>query len=185
MNGQIDWRTQQTSHLVCSLVGQMCSEALRNFLNMDRPEHHSIDRLKERGVEKGRERSAFNQTNIGTVSRATLERLLRDGAERIWGPFRALRCHLELKLKLKQCARRLVGQPSEHTFYTESLPLLLLGRPQSTPYGSLSPVNPVIHRCRQAVSGDPGVRLQQIVKRASLSSDAPFATHTESQSGIV
>ena len=49
---------------------------LRNFLNMDRPEHHSIDRLKERGVEKGsdrhstlkgRERSLFNQTNIDTV----------------------------------------------------------------------------------------------------------------------
>ena len=27
--------------------------ALRNFLNTDKPEHHSIDRLKERGVEKG------------------------------------------------------------------------------------------------------------------------------------
>ena len=26
---------------------------LRTFLNMDRPEHHSTDRLKERGVEKG------------------------------------------------------------------------------------------------------------------------------------
>ena len=26
---------------------------LRNFLNTDRSEHHSIDRLKERGVEKG------------------------------------------------------------------------------------------------------------------------------------
>ena len=26
---------------------------LKNFLNMGRPEHHSIDRLKERGVEKG------------------------------------------------------------------------------------------------------------------------------------
>ena len=26
---------------------------LRNFLNMGRPEHHSIDRQKERGVEKG------------------------------------------------------------------------------------------------------------------------------------
>ena len=26
---------------------------LRNFLNMDRPEHHSIDHLKERRVEKG------------------------------------------------------------------------------------------------------------------------------------
>ena len=25
---------------------------LRNFLNMDRPEHHSIDRLTERGVKK-------------------------------------------------------------------------------------------------------------------------------------
>ena len=66
---------------------------LRNFLSTDKPEHHSIDRLKERGVEKGsgrhstlqgRERSVFNQTNIGTVSRSTLGRLLRDGAERVW-----------------------------------------------------------------------------------------------------
>ena len=66
---------------------------LRNFLNTDKPKHHSIDRLKERGVEKGsgrhstlqsRERSVFNQANIGTVSRATLGRLLRDGAERVW-----------------------------------------------------------------------------------------------------
>ena len=66
---------------------------LRNFLSTDKPEHHSTDRLKERGVEKGsgrhstlqgRERSVFNQTNIGTVSRATLGRLLRDGAERVW-----------------------------------------------------------------------------------------------------
>ena len=66
---------------------------LSNFLSTDKPEHHSIDRLKERGVEKGsgqhstlqgRERSVFNQANIGTVSRATLGRLLRDGAERVW-----------------------------------------------------------------------------------------------------
>ena len=66
---------------------------LKNFLNMDRPEHHSTDRVKERGVEKGsgrhftlqgRERSVFNQTNTGTVSRATLGRLLGDGAERAW-----------------------------------------------------------------------------------------------------
>ena len=66
---------------------------LRNFLNTDKPEHHSIDRLKERGVEKGsgrhstlqgRQRSMFNQANIGTVSRATLGRLLRDEAERVW-----------------------------------------------------------------------------------------------------
>ena len=66
---------------------------LRNFLNMDKPEHHSMDLVKERRVEKGsgrhstlqgRERSVFNQTNTGTVSRATLGRLLRDGAERVW-----------------------------------------------------------------------------------------------------
>ena len=77
---------------------QRCSEAMRNFLNMDRPEHHSIDPLKERGVEKGsgrhptlqgRERSVFNQANIGTISRVTLWRVLRDGwggggGERIW-----------------------------------------------------------------------------------------------------
>ena len=66
---------------------------LRNCLNTDKPEHHSIDHLKERVVEKesgrhsilqGRERSVFNQTNISTVSKATIGRLLRDGAERVW-----------------------------------------------------------------------------------------------------
>ena len=65
---------------------------LRNFLTTDKP-RHSIDRLKERGVEKGsgrhstlqgRERSVFNQANIGIVSRATLGRLLTVGAERVW-----------------------------------------------------------------------------------------------------
>ena len=32
---------------------------------------------------KGRERAIVNQTNIGTVSKATLRKLLRDGLERI------------------------------------------------------------------------------------------------------
>ena len=71
------------------LVRVKALRGLRNFLNTERPEHHSIDHLKERGMEKGscrhptlqgRERSVFNQANIGTVSRATLGRLLRDGA---------------------------------------------------------------------------------------------------------
>ena len=66
---------------------------LRSFLSKSKPEHHSIERLKERGVEKGsgrlsalggRERSVSNQMNIGTISRATLGRLPRDGAERVW-----------------------------------------------------------------------------------------------------
>ena len=68
-------------------------KAFWNCLNMDRPKHHIIDRLMERGVEKGsdrhstfqgQERSVFNQTNTGAVSKATLGRLPRDGAERVW-----------------------------------------------------------------------------------------------------
>ena len=43
---------------------------------------------RERGMEKGSGRcwepSEFNQTNIGTVSRATLGRLLGDGVESVW-----------------------------------------------------------------------------------------------------
>ena len=83
--------TLKKSHT--SPASQQFLKGLRNFLNMDRPEHHSTDRLKERGVEKGsgrhstlqgRERSVFNQANIDTVSKATLGRLLRDGAERVW-----------------------------------------------------------------------------------------------------
>ena len=80
----------------------------RNFLNMDSPEHHSLDLLKERRVEekigrrsilRGREQSVLkkkkkkkkktkkkakqNKKNFGGVSRATLGRPLRDGAERV------------------------------------------------------------------------------------------------------
>ena len=80
------------------LGGAEVLRGLRYFLNTDKPEHHCIHRLKERGVEKGsgrhstlqgQERSVFNQANIGTVSRATLGRLLRDGAERVWACPRA------------------------------------------------------------------------------------------------
>ena len=54
---------------------------------------HSLQSAEERGVErgsarrsslKGRERAIVSQTNIGTVSKATLEKLLRYGVERIW-----------------------------------------------------------------------------------------------------
>ena len=52
---------------------------------------HTIDRLEERGLEpgsarrsslKGRERAIVNQTNTGTVSKATLQKLPRDGLGR-------------------------------------------------------------------------------------------------------
>ena len=67
--------------------------SLRSFLNTDRPEHYIIDRLVERGMEKGsgrhstlpgRERSVLNQTDFGTVSRTTFGRLLRDVVECVW-----------------------------------------------------------------------------------------------------
>ena len=72
------------------------SEVLRSLRNYLRPRsqgHHTIDRLEETGVErgsarqsflKGRERAIVNQTNTGTVSKATSGKLLRDGVERIW-----------------------------------------------------------------------------------------------------
>ena len=54
--------------------------------------HHIIDRLEERGVErrsgrrsslKGQQRAIVNRMKNGTVSKATLGKLLRDGVERI------------------------------------------------------------------------------------------------------
>ena len=65
--------------------------SLRHYLREQSQGHHTIDRLEERGVErgsarrsswKGRERAIVSQTNIGTVSKATLAKLLRDGVER-------------------------------------------------------------------------------------------------------
>ena len=50
--------------------------------------HHTIDRLEDRVVErgsarrsslKGREKAIVNQTNYGTVSKARIEKRLRDG----------------------------------------------------------------------------------------------------------
>ena len=52
--------------------------------------HHITDRLDERGVERGSARRSsltgrgVNQTDIGTVSKATLGTFLRDEVERIW-----------------------------------------------------------------------------------------------------
>ena len=67
--------------------------SLRHYLRAQSQGHHTVDRLEERGVErgsarrsslKGRERAVVNRTNIGTVSKATLGKLLRDRMERIW-----------------------------------------------------------------------------------------------------
>ena len=67
--------------------------SLRHYLRAQSQRHHTIDFLEERGVERGsarqsslegRKSAIVNQTNIGTVLKATLGKLLRDGTERIW-----------------------------------------------------------------------------------------------------
>ena len=81
---------------------------LNIILNMDIPECHNTDRLKEKDW---KEEAAnvppseikninyvFSQTNTGTVLRATLGRLLRDGGS-TYGPFEVLRYCLERKLE--------------------------------------------------------------------------------------
>ena len=87
---QIDWRAKQPSQTACFSEDLW---SLRHYLRAQSQVHHTIGRLEERGVErgsarrsslKGRERAIVNQTNIETVSKATLRKLLRDGVERIW-----------------------------------------------------------------------------------------------------
>ena len=67
--------------------------SLRHYLRAQSQGHHTTDRLEERGVErgsvrrsflKGRERAIVSQTNIGTVSKATSGKLLKDEVERPW-----------------------------------------------------------------------------------------------------
>ena len=66
--------------------------SLRHYLRAQSQGHLTVDRLEERGVErgsagrspmKGRERVIVNQTNTETVSKETLGKLLREGVERI------------------------------------------------------------------------------------------------------
>ena len=78
--------------------------SLRHYLRAQSQGRHTIDHLEKRGVErgsarrsslKGLERAIVNQSNIGTVSVATLGKLLRDW----WnadGLFWAHRYYLEL-----------------------------------------------------------------------------------------
>ena len=70
----------------------------REYLRAQSQGNRTIDRLEERGVErgsarryslKGRERAIVHQTNTGSVSKATLGKLLRDGIERLWAFLRA------------------------------------------------------------------------------------------------
>ena len=79
----------------------------RHYLWAQSRGHHTINRLEERDVKTGsqrwssmkvRERAIINQMNTGTVSKATLGKLLRDGVECIYGLFWACTYHFEVEL---------------------------------------------------------------------------------------
>ena len=87
------------------LGGSEVLRSWRHHLRVQSQGHHTLDRLEGRGVErgsarrsalKGRERAIVNQTNIGTVSKATY---LGGTSERRGGAhmgFSERRYHLEL-----------------------------------------------------------------------------------------
>ena len=67
--------------------------SLRHDLQAQSRGHHAIDLVEERDVEKRKLWKIFlqrtkgaivNQTNTGTVSKATLVKRLRNGVEHIW-----------------------------------------------------------------------------------------------------
>ena len=88
---RLEGKTTLTSGLLLGISEML--KSLRQYLWVQSQGHHTIDRLEERGVEKGsagrsslkgRETAVVSQTNTGTVSKAMLKKLLRDGVERIW-----------------------------------------------------------------------------------------------------
>ena len=102
MTEQIDGRVKQPSQVACFLGRSAVLRSLRHYLRVQSQRHYTTDRLKERGMERGRtrwsslkgwERAFVNQTILGTVSKTTLRKLLREGVECIYGLFQA---HLEL-----------------------------------------------------------------------------------------
>ena len=92
MTEQIDRRAKQPSNGL--LLGRSeVLRSLRHYLRAQSQGYHTIYCLDERGVErgsarrsslKGRERAIVSQTNIGTVSKATLRKFPKDGVESIW-----------------------------------------------------------------------------------------------------
>ena len=109
MNGQIDWQAQQLSHQVWQVVRAEMLRGLRNFLNMDGPEE-SQHRSPEGKRSGGRKQSTFRPPRSRTI-RVQPNKHPALFREQPWGdcwetgriaygPFRALRCHLEQKPKL-------------------------------------------------------------------------------------
>ena len=87
------WKLLLMSLVVSVDVRSEVLRSLRHYLRAQSQRRPTIDHQEKRGVERGStrrssfrgwERAIVSQTNIGTVSKATLGKLLRDWVERIW-----------------------------------------------------------------------------------------------------
>ena len=86
---QTDWRAKQPSQAACFSEDLKCWDTICGNKTKDITPSIAWRRGVERGSArwpslKGRERAIFNTTNIGTVSKATFGKRLRDEVERTW-----------------------------------------------------------------------------------------------------
>ena len=84
MSEQIDWREKQPSQAARFSKDMKCCEARDTTCAHKAKDTTPSIAWRRRSSLKGRERAIVNQTNTGTFSKATLEKLLRDGVEYIW-----------------------------------------------------------------------------------------------------
>ena len=80
MTEQIDWQEKQPSQVACVSETEVL-RSLRHYVWAQSPGHHTKIAWRKEAWKKealsDRERAIVNQTNIGTVSRATQGKLLR------------------------------------------------------------------------------------------------------------
>ena len=88
MTKQIDWTAKQPSQMACVSKDLKCWGAWDTTIEAQSQRCHTINLLAARGVETGsaqqsslkrQERAIINQANIGTVLKAMLGKLLKDG----------------------------------------------------------------------------------------------------------
>jgi len=116
MTEQVDWRAKQPSQAACFSEDLKCWESWDTTCGHKAKDitpsiawrRKSVKRGSARWSSlKGRERAIVNQTNIGTVSKATLWKLLRDEVERIIMDFFARIATILNWTELKYCMVKL------------------------------------------------------------------------------
>ena len=107
MNGHIDLQAQQISHLIYSLAGQRCSEAWGTFSTWTGQSIPALiawrkDEWRKEAVDippSKVENDLCSTRQILALFRGQPWGICWETGRSACGPFRALRCHLELKLK--------------------------------------------------------------------------------------